>query len=96
MMEQGRPAVTRKTIDKLLSQAEQYELVGETLFRKVFEPVDNEVQLRLVVPSGPAGKFDIPGIGVKPLGYREKVLLDCHNGPFGAHQGRDRTYEIVS
>ena len=40
--------------------------------------------------------FELPGRGKKTLGYRERLLLEYHNGPLAGHLGRERTYEHLS
>ena len=63
------------------------------MFRQVYNAVDGEVQLRCAVPSGLMGKFDVPGRGLRPLGYRERLMLGYHNGRLAGHMGRERTME---
>ena len=75
---------------------EQYELINEVLFRRVYNPFSNQVEVRCAVPSGAASRFDFPGRGATPLGFRERILLEYHNGKLGGHQGRERTMDNVS
>ena len=39
--------------------------------------------------------FELPGLGEKKLGYRERILLEYHNGPLAGHPGREKTTEMV-
>ena len=85
-----------RNIDGILEYALEFELVAGVLYRKVYDVVDQEVQLRLCVPQQPHSKFEYPGRSAKPMGYRERVLLENHNGMLGGHVGRERTYELIS
>ena len=62
----------------------------------MFNTVSGEVELRCAVPSGAASQFDFPGRGQTPLGFRERILLEYHNGKLGGHQGRERTMDSVA
>ena len=85
-----------KKVDAIVRSMPQYELLNEVLFRRVFNPVSNQVELRCAVPSGAASRFDFPGRGQTPLGFRERILLEYLNGRLGGHQGRERTMDNVS
>ena len=41
------------------------------------------------------GQFDVPGHGFKLLGYRERLLLEYHNGLWAGHQGQERRAEML-
>ena len=66
------------------------------LYRRVYDAVDGEVQLRLCVPDQAHSQYEYPDQAYKSLGYRERLILEYHNGPLGGHVGRERTYEILS
>ena len=96
-LRRGSPSLfkERTSNDRLVRLAEKYELVGSLLYRRVYDRVEGESQLRCCVPSGSCGKFELPGIGEKELGYRERILLEYHNGPLAGHPGREKTTEMV-
>ena len=75
---------------------EKFELISTVLFRRVYNPVSGEVELRCAVPMGDAARFDHPGHGQTPLSYRAKIILEYHNGKLGGHQGRERTMDSIS
>ena len=85
----------RTSNDRLTRLAENYELIDSLLFRRVYDRVEGELQLRCCVPSGSCGMFELPGLGEKKLGYRERILLEYHNGPLAGHPGREKTTEMV-
>jgi len=91
----GEEGFADKKLDSVLAGAETFEYVDGVLFRRVYDAAANEVQLRLAVPQARAGTFELPGVGRKPLNFRERILLDYHNGPLGGHQGRERTMEVL-
>ena len=92
---QGDGFLNRK-IDSIVNQAVFFDLEVGLLFRRVYDDVEGEVQLRCCIPTGAWGQFDVPGHGFKPLGYRERLLLEYHNGPIASHQGRERKAEMLS
>ena len=59
--------------------------------KRVYDPVDHEVQLRLVAPEGSINRLEYPGEDTRPLGIREKILLEYHNGKIGGHLGAEKT-----
>ena len=65
------------------------------LMRRVYDPFDHEVQLRLVAPTGYIGKFERPGAGPADLGIRERILLEYHNGRLGGHLGVEKTAQRI-
>ena len=83
-------------IDSIIRSLSRFELINKILFRRVYNPVSNHIELRCAVPSGAASQFDFLGRGLTPLGYREKILLEYQNGTLGGHQGRERTMDNVS
>ena len=85
-----------RKVDNCLRAAESFELIQGVLFRRCYDAVANEVQLRCAVPNVTYGMFELPGRGRKTLGYRERLLLEYHNGPLAGHLGRERTYEHLS
>ena len=80
-----------RKIDSLLESARHYELVQGVLFRRWYNPVSHEVELRLAVPDRPWGKFDVPGRGLMDLGHRERIIHEFHSGLLGGHRGREKT-----
>ncbi len=85
--EQGGESV-RSTVDGVVEFAKEFELVRGLLFK--------HVQLRLCVPDQTHSKFEYPGQHWKGLGYRERLILEYHNGPLAGHIGRERTYELMA
>ena len=85
-----------RTIDGVLELAQEFEVIRGLLYRRVYDAVDGEVQLRLCVPDQAHSQYEYPGQAYKSLGYRERLILEYHNGPLGGHVGRERTYEILS
>jgi len=83
-------------IDAVIRTLGRLELIEGVLLRRVYCPVSNIVELRCAVLSGGAQKVDFPGRGHVGLGFRERVLLEYHNGKVGGHQGRERTMDMVS
>ena len=86
----------RRSLDGVLEYALEFELINGLLYRKVYDSVDMEVQLRLCVPSQDHSKFEMPGRGEKGISYRSRLILEYHNGRLGGHVGRERTYEMLS
>ena len=78
-----------------IEMAEKFELVDGVIFRRVYDAIEGEVQLRCCVSNVPTSQFELPGRGYRHLGYREKFLLDYHNGQLAGHQGRERTTECL-
>ena len=96
VQKEDKDAFQNKKLDAVVRQLEHFELVNQVLFRRVYNSVSNQVELRCAVPSGKASTFDFPGRGTTPLGFRERILLEYHNGRLGGHQGRERTVESIS
>jgi hypothetical protein len=86
---------TGKRIDSVIETSQRYELIDGVLFRRVYDVVEGEVQLRCAVPRVHWGQYEMPGQGLKPLGYRERIPLEYHNGALGGHQGRERTMDSL-
>jgi len=63
--------------------------------RRVYDPWDHEVQLRLVAPEGGSNRYDMPGVGQGVLTVRAKVLLEYHNSKLGGHLGVDKTVNRI-
>jgi hypothetical protein len=85
-----------KKVDGVIRSLDKFEMINQVLFRRVYTPVSNQVELRCAVPIGAVSRFDFPGRGSTPLGFRERILLEYHNGKLGGHQGRERTMDNVS
>ena len=64
-----------RKVDNGLRAAESFELIQGVLFRRCYDAVANEVQLRCAVPNVTYGMFELPGRSRKTLGYRERLLL---------------------
>ena len=95
-MEKTHPeALKGKRPDSVIEGTNRFELVEGVLFRRVYNAVEGEVQLRCAVPSGPCGRFEVPGRGLVPLGYRERLMLEYHNGSLAGRQGRERTMDCL-
>ena len=84
-----------KKIDGVMRSLDKFEMINQVLFRRVYNSVSNQVELRCAVHNGAASRFDFPGRGSTPLGFRERILLEYHNGKLGGHQGRERTMDNV-
>ncbi len=57
-----------RRVDSGLEVADRYELFRDVLFRRVWNGVAGELQLRCCVPNTPRGKFEVPGRGLMNLG----------------------------
>ena len=73
----------------------RYELVERLLYRRVWDASEGDTALRCCVPDQPCGMVEIPGVGKKPMQYRQKIMFEYHNGPIAGHTGRDRTIELI-
>ena len=73
-----------KKLDAIVRPLEKFEMIGQVLFRRVYNLVSNQVELRCAVPSGAAQRFEFPGRGPMPLGFRER------EDPFGVPQREAR------
>ena len=73
-------AFAKTKIDSIVRSLDKYELVNQVLFRRVYNSVSGEVELRCAIPTGNSGLFDFPGSGFTGLGFRERILLEYHNG----------------
>ena len=58
-------------VDATVLAAGKFELVDGLLYRKVFDTVAEEVQLRCCAPSGSTVCREVPGVGERPLPFRE-------------------------
>ena len=74
-----------KKIDGVIRSLDKFEMINQVLFRRVYNPVSNQVELRCAVPTGAVSRFDFPARGSTPLGFRERILLEYHNGKLGGH-----------
>ena len=79
----------------IVKTSEKYEIHDPLLYRRIYDEVDHEVQLRLVAPEGTINRSELPGVGEEPLGIRERVLLHYHNSVLGGHLGSDLTAERI-
>ena len=84
-------ALYHRKIDSVVKYVDRFEIVDGVLMKRVYDPVDHEVQLRLVAPEGSINRLEYPGEGTRPLGIREKILLEYHNGKIGGHLGAEKT-----
>ena len=80
-----------RKLDAIEKTSQRFELVDGMLMRRVYDPWDREVQLRLVAPEGSTQQFELLGQGPQPLEIRAQILLEYHNGPLGGHLGADKT-----
>ena len=74
-----------KKIDALVRSLDKFEMVNTVLFRRVYNTVSGEVELRCAVPTGDAAVIDHPGHGMSLLSYRAKIILEYHNSKLGGH-----------
>ena len=75
MQKEHPDAFKGKKIDALVRSLDKFELINHVLFRRVYNPISNQVELRCAVPAGASSRFDFPGRGFTPLGFREWILL---------------------
>ena len=93
---EDRPLFGTRSIDAVINVAkERHELVNNLLLRRCYDAVDDELKLKCCVPDVLAGQVEVPGVGLKPMVYRDKIIFEYHNGPFVGHCGRDRTLEML-
>ena len=57
--------VAKRKVDSLAKTSDRFELVDGVLMRRVYDPWDREVQLRIVAPEGGTRSFYPPGSGKK-------------------------------
>ena len=50
-----------KKVDAVVRSLDKFEMVNQVLFRRVYNLVSNQVELRCAVPTGAASRFDFPG-----------------------------------
>ena len=55
-----------KKIDAVVRTLDKFEMINHVLFRRVYNPVSNQVELRCAVPTGASSRFDFPGRGFTP------------------------------
>ena len=70
-LKRTNPELFEKRIDNIIEGAEKFELVNGVLFRRVYDAVAAEVQLRCAIPDLPIGMFEAPGLGQRRLNYRD-------------------------
>ena len=75
---------------------DDYELVDRLLYKRVWDAVSGEVELKCAAPSGNLRLIDFPGRGYKAMPFRKELMMQYHNGPLGGHQGRERTMELIA
>ena len=91
-----RPDLIQKNeIDAIMKLTSKYELHDGLLYRRAFDPVDCEIQLRCCAPQGNLSTMEYPGIGKRKLIIRNRICLEYHNGRLSGHQGRDRTLDLI-
>ncbi len=84
--------LAKRKVDSLVKTSDRFELVDGVLMRRVYDPLDREVQLRIVAPEGGMASFYPPGQRKKEsLGIRERILLEYHSGKMGGHLGAEKT-----
>ena len=73
-LKRDRPDLLEKGIDQILEGAEKFELNEGVLFRRVYDVIAAEVQLRCAIPDQPIGQFEAPGLGQRNMNYRDMLL----------------------
>ena len=61
LIRKDRQALGGQKLDSLIRCLDKLEMVGKLLFRRVYDSVSNQVELRCVVPTGNVRVFDFPG-----------------------------------
>ena len=72
-----------RSADAVVVDSQQYELVQGLLYRRVYDPEDDEVQQRAAAPTTSTKSMELPGQGEHPLGVREYLFLQYHNSMLG-------------
>jgi len=85
----------KRKVDAVVNASTAYELVDGLLMRRVYDLWDHEVQLRIVAPTTSMGLMEVVGVGHKPLGIRERILTEYHNGKLGGHLGVNKTVNRI-
>ena len=89
------PEIFRNNVsaDTVKRQSEKFEIHNGLLYRRVFDAVEGEINLKPAVPTGAAAAIELPGYGQRSLDHRSRLLLEYHNGVLGGHMGRDTTMD---
>ena len=77
------------------SASDNFELHHGIMYRRVYCPIDCELQTRIVLPEASVvADLHIPGVGQKSLSLRLAAILQAHDSEvFGGHVGRNATIE---
>ena len=87
--------MVKRKVDAVVRASDRYELVDSVLMKRVYDVNDHEIQLRIVAPAGDIGAVDVPAEGAAPLGVRERLLAEYHNGRLGGHMGVEKTAQRI-
>ncbi len=74
---------------------EKYEMPGSHLCRRIYGAVNDELRLKRCVPNVVCGQVEVPGVGLRPITLRDKIIYEYHHGALVGHCGRDRTLEMI-
>ena len=95
--EERRMDPNHRSIEGAFEYATGFALFQGLLYRRAFNAADREHQYRLCIPEGVHSRMVIPGETLqREVGYRERFLLEYHNGTIAGHQGRDKCLELMS
>ena len=73
----------------------RYEINMGLLCRRTYDTINDEMMLKCCVPDVICGQVEVPGVGLKPITYRDKIMYEYHHGTLFGHMGRDRTIEMI-
>jgi hypothetical protein len=85
----------RATADATMGAARSYEMHDHLLYKKIYDSVAHEVQLRCVVPDVPLYSLATPFRTKEPVSMRKDLYRWYHESILGGHTGRERTVVAI-